>query len=69
MYVDRRAADFDDRITLCAACGLRAARVEIRDELTADELVARFGNAPPPAKYALVPVDGEWICLDFEEDG
>ena len=70
VYVDRLAADFDDRITLCAACGRRGARVGIRDEFTVDELVARFGNAQPPAKYALVPVDGEWkICLDFEEDG
>ena len=69
VYVDRRAAEFDDRITLCAACGRRAARVQICDELTADELVARFGIAPPPAKYALAQVDGDWLCLDFEEEG
>lgn len=65
--VNQRAADFDDRITLCGACGLRAVRVEIRDELTADELAARFGRAPPPAKYALAQIGGEWICFDFEE--
>lgn len=65
--VDRRAADFDDRITLCGACGLRAARVEIRDELTAGEFIERFGRAPPPSKYALADIGGEWICLDFEE--
>lgn len=67
-YVDRRAADFDDRIALCGACGRRAVRVEIRDELTAGEVVARFGGAPPPVKYALVEVGGESICLDFEEE-
>jgi len=67
-YADRRAADFDDRITRCGACGLGAVRVEIRDALTADEVVTRFGSAPPPAKYALADVGGAWICLDFEEE-
>jgi molybdopterin/thiamine biosynthesis adenylyltransferase len=65
--VDRRAADFDDGIMRCAACGLRAARVLIRDELAAEELVTRFGSAPPPVKYALAQIGGEWVCLDFEE--
>jgi molybdopterin/thiamine biosynthesis adenylyltransferase len=67
-YVHRRATDFDDRITSCGACGLPAVRVEIRDEITADELVIRFGSAPPPVKYALVELGDEWICLDFEEE-
>lgn len=65
--VDRRAADFDDRITVCAACGLHAVRVEIREEFTTEELSRRFGLASPPAKYALAQVGDESICLDFEE--
>jgi molybdopterin/thiamine biosynthesis adenylyltransferase len=65
--VDRRAADFDDRIMRCAVCGLRAARVQIRDEFTAEELATRFCGDAPPAKYALADAGGEWICLDFEE--
>jgi molybdopterin/thiamine biosynthesis adenylyltransferase len=68
-YVDRRAADFDERITLCARCRSRAVRVEIRDEFTANDLAARFGGAPPPAKYALTEARGVSICLDFEEEG
>lgn len=65
--VGRRAMDFDDGITLCGACGQRAVRVEIREEFAAGELSRRFGHVPPPAKYALVQVAEEWICLDFEE--
>ncbi|MCU0973384.1 MAG: ThiF family adenylyltransferase [Burkholderiales bacterium] len=68
-HVGRRAADFDDRITLCAACGVRAVRVGIREEFTAEALVARFDRVPPPVKYALADVGGAWICLDFEEEG
>jgi hypothetical protein len=66
-YVDHRAADFDDRIALCRACGLRAVRVEIREEFAASELGQRFARTPPPAKYGLTDVGGAWICLDFEE--
>jgi molybdopterin/thiamine biosynthesis adenylyltransferase len=66
-YVDRRAADFDDGITVCRACGARAVRVEIREEFLASHLVQRFAGAPPPTKYALAQVGDEWICLDFEE--
>lgn len=65
--VDRRATDFDDRITLCGACGLRSVRIEIREEFTVAEFLQRFRHARPPAKYALVQLGDEWICLDFEE--
>jgi hypothetical protein len=67
--LNRRAAEFDDRITRCAACGLRGVRVQIRDGFTAGELAVRFGRAMPPVKYGLAAIGDEWICLDFEEDG
>ncbi len=67
-YVNRRAAEFDDRIMLCAACGQRAVRVEMRDEFTHVELIKRFRGTSVPAKFALAAVGNEWVCLDFEED-
>jgi molybdopterin/thiamine biosynthesis adenylyltransferase len=66
-YVNRRAADFDDRIMRCASCGQQSATVEIRDELTFDELLERFHGHAVPVKYALAAIGGEAVCFDFEE--
>lgn len=67
-YLNRRASDFDDRITVCEACGQRAVQVGMRDEITAADLAERFGASPPPVKYALASVGDSMVCLDFEED-
>jgi hypothetical protein len=66
-YCFRRAGDFDDRITVCAACGRRAVRIEICDELTLGELAARFDRRPLPAKFVLVRNGASTLCIDLEE--
>ena len=66
-YCLRRAGDFDDRITVCAACGRRAVRIEIRDQLTLGELAARFDRRPLPAKFVLVRNGASTLCIDLEE--
>lgn len=63
----RRASDFDDSITLCAACGQRAVRVEIREELALGELLRLFGERPLPAKYVLARTGAGIVCIDLEE--
>lgn len=67
-YVNRRAGDFDETIATCPSCAEPAVQVGIQDAFTLGELVERFGDRPAPVKFALVEVDGAWICLDFEED-
>ena len=67
-YVNRRASDFDDRITHCPACGQQSATVEIRDELSFGELLDRYRGRTVPVKYALAAVGDDWVCFDFEED-
>ena len=66
-YCLRRASDFDDRITVCAACGERAVRIEIRGELTLGELAASFDGRPVPAKFVLVRAAAGALCIDLEE--
>lgn len=66
-YVGRRASDFDDGITLCAVCGERAIRIEIRSEFALGELTRLFGSRPLPAKYLLAPMRGGTLCIDLEE--
>ncbi len=67
-YVNRRAAEFDDSITLCPVCNQRAVRVAMQDEFTFATLSECFSTMAPPVKYALAAVGSEWLCLDFEED-
>jgi len=63
----RRASDFDDSITLCAACARRTVRVEIREDLTLGELVRLLGERPLPAKYVLARTAAGTVCIDLEE--
>lgn len=67
-YLWRRALDFDDRITICAACGTPGVRVDIRDEFTAAELASACPEAPPPVKFAIARLAEGALCLDFEEN-
>jgi len=67
-YCLRRAGDFDDRIIECPACGARAVRIEIRDQLTLGELAARFDRRPVPAKFVLVHSASGTLCIDLEEE-
>jgi molybdopterin/thiamine biosynthesis adenylyltransferase len=69
VYLRRRALDFDDRITICAACGKAGIRVDIRDEFAASELAALYPAGPPPVKFAIARLPGGTLCLDFEENG
>jgi molybdopterin/thiamine biosynthesis adenylyltransferase len=68
-YLRRRALDFDDRITICAACGKAGIRVDIRDEFAAGELAALYPAGPPPVKFAIARLPERALCLDFEENG
>jgi len=68
VYLNRRASEFDDRITRCAACDQQSVQVEIGDEFTLGDLIDRYHGANVPAKYALAAVGDEWVCFDFEED-
>lgn len=64
----RRAADFDDGIMRCPACGELAVRVDVRAEATIDELAARYGAAAPPVKYLLAHAgEAGAVCIDLED--
>jgi len=67
-HIGRRADEFDDRIMCCDGCGQLAARVDIRAEITVDELRQRFGGAPLPLKFLLARL-GEpgAVCIDLED--
>jgi len=66
-YVGRRAAEFDDGITICPSCEAPAVRVETRDTFTIGELMERFGEGRAPAKFALAEIGGRAVCFDLEE--
>lgn len=53
-----------ETITHCADCGEAAVAVEIRDSFTSDELAERFGENPPPVRYALA---GD-VLVDFQTE-
>lgn len=78
--VGHRAADHDDRVMRCDACGEWSVRLDLRTETTAGELFDRFAGAtagaaagdpaadPPPIKYLLVADDRRPLCLDLETE-
>jgi molybdopterin/thiamine biosynthesis adenylyltransferase len=67
-YMWHRALEFDDRITICAACGTPGIRVDIRDEFTAAEFASTYREAPPPVKFVIARLPDGALCLDFEEN-
>jgi hypothetical protein len=64
----RRAADLDDRVMRCGACGEWSVRLDLRTETTAGDLLEAFGADPPPIKYLLVARDDRPLCLDLQAD-
>jgi molybdopterin/thiamine biosynthesis adenylyltransferase len=68
LYLNRRAAAFDDGIADCPRCAAPAVRVEIRDTFTVGELSARFGADPVPAKFAIAGIGPGTVCFDLEEN-
>jgi molybdopterin/thiamine biosynthesis adenylyltransferase len=66
-YVSRRAADFDDGITLCPRCNRHGVHVEIRDAFTLGELLTQFVGRPLPAKYVLATVGEATLCVELED--
>lgn len=67
-HIGRRADDFDDRIMRCDGCGQLAVRVDIRAEISADELRQRFGGLPLPLKFMLARLgEPDTLCIDLED--
>jgi len=50
----------------CPRCGSTSLHVETRDAFSLDDLMARFGGGPVPAKFALADVGGVAACFDLE---
>jgi len=67
-HIGRRADEFDDRIMRCDGCGQLAVRVDIRAEVSVDELRQRFGGLPPPVKFLIARVgEPDAVCIDLED--
>lgn len=66
-YVFRRAAEFDETITICSKCGNRSVDIEIRDQFELKELLTKFRGRCVPAKYAIAIGPNLRLCLDLEE--
>jgi molybdopterin/thiamine biosynthesis adenylyltransferase len=67
-YALRRARDFDDRISVCRACGRPAVRIEIRDHFAAEELATLFAARPLPVPYVVATHAQGATVLDLVED-
>jgi hypothetical protein len=50
----------------CPRCGSTSLQVETRDAFSLEELTARFGGRPVPAKFALAEIGGAPVCFDLE---
>jgi molybdopterin/thiamine biosynthesis adenylyltransferase len=67
-HIGRLADEFDDRIMRCDGCGQLAVRVDIRAEVSVDELRQRFGGFPLPVKFLLARVgEPDAVCIDLED--
>lgn len=55
-----------DAVIACPRCGATPLRIETRAAFTLDELMARFGHEPVPAKFALATIAGVAVCFDLE---
>lgn len=64
--VDRPATEFAAEAPACPMCGSTSLLIEIRDEFTLGELMARFAGGPIPAKFALADIGGATVCFDLE---
>lgn len=61
-----RPAPRDDAVFACPRCGATPLRIETRAAFSLDELMARFGHGPVPAKFALATIAGVDVCFDLE---
>lgn len=64
--VDRPATEVAAEAPACPMCGSTSLLIEIRDEFTLGELMARFAGGPIPAKFALADIGGATVCFDLE---
>jgi hypothetical protein len=61
-----RPAPRGEAVIACPRCGATPLRIETRAAFTLDELMARFGHEPVPAKFALATIAGVAVCFDLE---
>ena len=67
-FVGRRASDFDDTIMRCERCGELGVRVDIRAEVTVEDLRELAAGASLPVKYLLARMGTrDAVCIDLEE--
>lgn len=64
----RRAADYDDGLGWCPNCARPSMAVEIRDRLSAGELLALYPDAPPPLPYVLLDDGARRRCVTWQSD-
>ena len=64
--INRPVGELPDEPPACPGCGASPLRVEVGDEFSLGELVARFGGGPVPAKFALASIGGTAVCFDLE---
>jgi hypothetical protein len=61
-----RPAPGGGAVIACPGCGSTPLRIETRAAFSLDELTARFGRRPVPAKFALATIAGVPVCFDLE---
>lgn len=61
-----RPAPGNGAVIACPGCGSTPLRIETRAAFRLDELMARFGHGPVPAKFALATIAGVAVCFDLE---
>lgn len=64
--INRRDAGPGPGAPACPHCGSRSVRIEVRDSFSLGDLMARFGNGPVPAKFALADIGGVAVCFDLD---
>jgi len=64
--INRPVSELPDQAPACPGCGASPLRIEVGDEFSLGELVARFGGGPVPAKFALACIGGNAVCFDLE---
>ena len=64
--INRPAAECAAGVQACPDCGSASVRIEARELFSLGELMARFGDGPVPARFALAEIGGTPVCFDLE---